>query len=242
MFHPSFYAFSKHCKRWISYSHSTASALAIARGSKFTSTNYINNLFGWNFQHARCFASSKPENNPDEFGVVSEHRADLTEVLELLKEKKAENISVLDSAILSSLGSLCRYMVVVTCTSKRHMGVVSNYITEHYKLKGLLLEFEDDNGKLAALPPRVEGADSDCWMLVDLGDIIVQIFSQEGRDNYRLEEHWADVQAARDAGLSYETYIDKKGAAAAAVAATIRGGDSSEEHSLNEGRIDTKRS
>ncbi len=58
-------------------------------------------------------------------------------------------------------------------------------------------------------------------MLVDLGDIIVQIFSREGRDNYRLEEHWADVEAARNAGLSYEDFIDRKGAAAAAVASSI---------------------
>jgi hypothetical protein len=58
-------------------------------------------------------------------------------------------------------------------------------------------------------------------MLVDLGDIIVQIFSREGRDNYRLEEHWADVEAAREAGLSYEDFIDRKGAAAAAVASSI---------------------
>jgi hypothetical protein len=58
-------------------------------------------------------------------------------------------------------------------------------------------------------------------MLVDLGDIIVQIFSREGRDNYRLEEHWADVEAARQAGLSYEDFIDRKGAAAAAVASRI---------------------
>jgi hypothetical protein len=61
-------------------------------------------------------------------------------------------------------------------------------------------------------------------MLVDLGDIIIQIFSVEGRDQYRLEEHWADVEAARQAGLSYEDFIDRKGAAAAAVASTIRKG------------------
>jgi hypothetical protein len=58
-------------------------------------------------------------------------------------------------------------------------------------------------------------------MLVDLGDIIVQIFSREARDTYRLEEHWADVDAARHAGLSYEDFIGRKGAAAAAVASSI---------------------
>ncbi len=58
-------------------------------------------------------------------------------------------------------------------------------------------------------------------MLVDLGDIIVQIFSHEGRDTFRLEEHWTDVDAARQAGLSYQDFIDRKGAAAAAVASSI---------------------
>lgn len=105
------------------------------------------------------------------------------------------------------------------------MRVVADHVSDHYKLKGLLLEVEDENGKIELKPPKIEGEESDSWMLVDLGDIIVQIFSREGRDNYRLEEHWADVQAARDAGLTYADYIDKKGAAAAAVASTlVRGG------------------
>jgi ribosomal silencing factor RsfS len=115
-------------------------------------------------------------------------------------------------------------MVILSCSSRRHMRVVADYIVDHYKLKGLLLEIEGENGKVELKPPKVEGAESDAWMLVDLGDIVVQIFSREGRDSFRLEEHWADVQAARDAGLTYEDYIDKKGAAAAAVASTLTRG------------------
>jgi len=37
---------------------------------------------------------------------------------------------------------------------------------------------------------KVEGRASDGWLLVDLGDIIVHLFSPDQRDYYRLEQLW----------------------------------------------------
>ena len=53
---------------------------------------------------------------------------------------------------------------------------------EHFRLKGMLLEVEDEDGIVRPTPPSIEGTGSDEWMLVDLQDVIVQIFSPEGRE------------------------------------------------------------
>jgi ribosome-associated protein len=37
---------------------------------------------------------------------------------------------------------------------------------------------------------QVEGRTSDGWLLVDLGDVIVHLFSPDQRDYYRIEQLW----------------------------------------------------
>lgn len=52
----------------------------------------------------------------------------------------------------------------------------------------------DETGKTAkqkfGLIGRIEGIPQSGWMVVDLGDVVVHLFSQEQRDYYRLEELW----------------------------------------------------
>ncbi len=86
------------------------------------------------------FLSTGANGEADQYGVVSEIRADLQEVLDLLNEKKAENISILDSDVLTAMKALCRFMVILSCSSRRHMKVVADHVSEHFKLKGLLIE------------------------------------------------------------------------------------------------------
>ncbi len=41
------------------------------------------------------------------------------------------------------------------------------------------------------LPVRTEGESGEGWILLDLGDIIVHIFSPEQRNYYKLEDLWS---------------------------------------------------
>lgn len=52
--------------------------------------------------------------------------------------------------------------------------------------------------------------DSDLWVVVDLGEVMVHIFSKAGRDYYQLEGHWRDLEAARRADIPYVEYLDRK--------------------------------
>lgn len=117
----------------------------------------------------------------------------MLEVLELLDEKKAMDIVVLRASEIERMRILCDYMVILSCTSRRHMKIVADHVVDHFRLKGMLLDVEDEEGNVRPMPPSIEDAHSDEWMLVDLQHIIVQVFSREGREKFELEEHWRSL-------------------------------------------------
>ncbi len=103
----------------------------------------------------------------------SEQLIDLvTESLEALKGK---DITVID---ISEKSSIADAMMVATGTSKRHV----SSLAESVRL----------STKRADHPPLgFEGGDSSDWVLVDLGDVIVHVMTQEKRDFYELEKLWS---------------------------------------------------
>lgn len=44
---------------------------------------------------------------------------------------------------------------------------------------------------------KVEGENSARWSLIDAGDVIVHVFSREGREFYKLERLWGDAPSIR---------------------------------------------
>lgn len=54
-------------------------------------------------------------------------------------------------------------------------------------------EIMDQVGKkLRISPTLIEGRNEGTWMLVDYGDLVVHVFTQEEREFYALEKLWAD--------------------------------------------------
>ena len=43
-------------------------------------------------------------------------------------------------------------------------------------------------------PAGIEGDQSESWMLVDYGDVVVHMFSPESRGYYDLERLWGDAK------------------------------------------------
>ena len=92
-----------------------------------------------------------------------------------MEDKKAEKIVLLD---LVDIANFTDYFVVCTGSSDRMLDSLADAVVRKVR------EVHQIHG-------RVEGNPSGGWMLVDLGDIIVHLFSQDQRNYYQLEQLWS---------------------------------------------------
>ncbi|GAB6065053.1 ribosome silencing factor [Aquifex pyrophilus] len=99
-------------------------------------------------------------------------------IKELLENKKAENIVILD---VSNLTNLADYFVIATANSPTHARALADYLEEELEKRGYTVD-------------HVEGKEYGNWILLDLIDTIVHIFTPETREYYGLEWIWADAK------------------------------------------------
>jgi len=95
-------------------------------------------------------------------------------VVELLSEKQAEDIILLD---IGRVASFADYFVIASAATTRQM-------------EALLDSIEDELTK-KSVTVRREGASDSGWVLLDLGDVIVHLFDPSTRAYYRIEELWS---------------------------------------------------
>jgi ribosome-associated protein len=95
-----------------------------------------------------------------------------------LEEKKGEEITVLD---ISQVSSFSDYFIICNGTSDRMLKSLSDTVIETSK-------------KNYSVHGRLEGRPEDGWVLVDLGDVIVHLFSPDQRDYYQLEQLWSNAK------------------------------------------------
>lgn len=91
---------------------------------------------------------------------------------------KGKDTVVLD---LTSVTPITDFFVVTTATSGRQMRAIAEEVEQLMKKHGSR--------------PRVgvEGRESETWILQDYGDIVLHVFSREGRELYDLEHLWGDA-------------------------------------------------
>lgn len=95
--------------------------------------------------------------------------------VDALESLKGIDIAVLNIAEKSSIADA---MLVATGTSQRHVRALADAVRSH--------------AKNANHPPLgVEGDARSDWILVDLGDVIVHVMTQEKRDFYAIEKLWS---------------------------------------------------
>lgn len=96
-------------------------------------------------------------------------------VIEKIEDIKGRDIITLD---LTDKASFADYMVVCSGSSNRHVKSIAQSVAMECRAI-------DQN------PLGVEGNDVGEWSLVDLGDVIVHVMTDEIRDRYQLEQLWA---------------------------------------------------
>ena len=99
----------------------------------------------------------------------------LQKVIETLTDKKGINIVVFD---VDRQSGYTDYMVFVTGTSIQHNTTMSDSLVRELKTAGFSKAL-------------VEGTNSSKWILIDAGDIVVNVMLDEIRDYYSLEDIWS---------------------------------------------------
>ena len=97
-------------------------------------------------------------------------------VADALDAKKASDIVILD---IGERSGFADFFVIATAINPRNMQALSK-------------EVENKLGELGIDVRHIEGRDSTDWVLMDYGDIIVNIFTDEQRDRYQIEKIWND--------------------------------------------------
>jgi ribosome-associated protein len=108
-------------------------------------------------------------------GLSAEEKAALAS--RIAADKKAMDVVVLD---MRDASSITDYFLICSGGSDRQVQAIADAIEEQLEQSGL-----DSLG--------VEGYREGRWILMDYGDVLVHVFSQETRDFYDLERLWANA-------------------------------------------------
>lgn len=105
-----------------------------------------------------------------------------TLVVDALDEMKAQNITQLD---VRGRTSVTDWMIIATGTSNRHVSAVAANVETKAKHAGLR-------------PNGTEGRAASDWVLIDLGDVVVHVMTDQSRHFYDLERLWGEPEDQAD--------------------------------------------
>lgn len=92
-----------------------------------------------------------------------------------MEEKKGENLVLID---IKQLSVFADYFIICSGTSDRMLSALAKSVTE----------FVHEKYQLSV---HIEGEPREGWILLDIGDIIVHLFSSGQRNYYKLEDLWS---------------------------------------------------
>jgi ribosome-associated protein len=92
----------------------------------------------------------------------------------VLDKDKAEEIVEID---LNGKTSFTDFMIIASASNARLVKAISSHLVEELKKLGI--------------NPQVEGYEQSDWVLIDAGDVIINILRPEVRDFYKIEKIWS---------------------------------------------------
>ena len=99
--------------------------------------------------------------------------------VEIASDKQSSNIVLLD---VRDICTFCDYFVI--CSGDNELQIRTIYEDIEQSLK-----------KESEITHHNEGTIDSGWLLLDYGDVIVHIFSEEEREYYHLDELWQDARS-----------------------------------------------
>ncbi|KRM56403.1 ribosome silencing factor [Lacticaseibacillus sharpeae] len=104
-------------------------------------------------------------------------KALLETVVRAADDKRAEDIVALD---MNGVSLLADYFVVASGNTER-------------QVQAIVDEIDDKVEEAGGTVKSIEGKKGSKWILMDLGDVVVHVFTPEERANYKLEQFWQDA-------------------------------------------------
>ncbi len=95
---------------------------------------------------------------------------------ELLSNKKATEVKIID---IGEKSSFADFLVIANGNSERQVAALTDDVEDAFAKEGVIVK-------------RIEGKNGTGWVLMDFGDVIVNIFIKEMRDKYNIEKVWGD--------------------------------------------------
>ena len=95
-------------------------------------------------------------------------------IYDAIDDKLGKDIEILH---IGAVSSLCDYF---TASSQRQVKAIADNV-------------EDELTKLGIEARGKEGYDTQVWVLLDYGDVMVHVFNEENRAFYNLEKLWKDA-------------------------------------------------
>lgn len=102
----------------------------------------------------------------------------------LAEEKKASEVIVLD---VSKLTSVADCFVICSASSERQVQAIARHVMDSMKEAGIAIL-------------GVEGLIEGHWVLLDMGDVVFHVFTDESRKFYDLDGFWGDAPMVHRAG------------------------------------------
>ena len=102
-------------------------------------------------------------------------------IAENLDEKKAIDTLVID---ISPKASFADYFVMASGGSDRQMAALIENIEDLLEPQGIF-------------PKSVEGKKTSGWILMDYGDVVVNVMTTEMREKYNIEKIWGDCESLK---------------------------------------------
>ncbi|XP_052656063.1 mitochondrial assembly of ribosomal large subunit protein 1 [Harpia harpyja] len=131
-------------------------------------------------------AGGGPGPGPGALGAAAERRQaadtilpkfNIDFVVALLRQENAKDICVIQLPLEIKY---CNYFIIVSGSSTRHLHAMAHYMLKMYK-------HHKEEGDPHA---QIEGKETDDWLCIDFGSIVVHFMLPEAREVYELEKLW----------------------------------------------------
>ena len=99
-------------------------------------------------------------------------------VYDAIDDKLGQDISIIN---IGKVSSLCDYFVIATASSTRQVKAIADNVQDVLTEEGIE-------------PRAKEGYETQTWILLDYGNVMVHVFNEETRGFYNLEKLWKDAQ------------------------------------------------